>query len=445
MTKYSLSHLARLMHAVYSEDRPISGVCVDSRLIQSGDLFFALKGAQNDGHDFLAEVAAKGAAAAVVCRSFHKTIPGLPLISVDDVLKSLQQAAKSLLAERGQRIMAVTGSLGKTTTKEFLASLLAVKYRIAFSPGNSNSQIGLPLAIINHTKGNEEWLVLEMGMTGHGHLKQLIDIAPPDIALITTTALVHACYFEDLADIGRAKAELFTHPKTQIGLLDRNIVNFSELCTFGTCRKLSFAVNCPADYTIATQENGQMVVSAPDGKHTLQPLQVPGRHNIHNFLAAATAAHLVGVSWEQIDATIPALQLYERRLQHIQKHGALFVNDAYNATAVSMKAALECLPTPQAGCKKIAVLGDMVELGKFSLQCHREVGEYALNHVDVMLCYGEGCKVIGETWSAAGKPVEWHPERAGVVAALRQILREGDVVLLKGSRLKGAWKVLEEL
>lgn len=407
--------------------------------------FFALKGACADGHSFLNEAAQKGAAAAVVSKSYCGSQSKMPLIYVEDPLESLQLLAKKFLEQWHPKIVAVTGSVGKTTTKDFITVLLRSKYQVASSPGNSNSQIGLPLALLNHTIGNEEILVLEMGMTHKGHIAGLVKIAPPDIALITTVALVHACNFNSLTEIGNAKAEIFSHPKTYLGIVDRNAVNYQEICSVGICKKISFGLNNPDAHYNLQVDGSKMRVHAPDGEAMIDRLPLPGSHNHHNYLAAIAVARSLGLSWDEIRHAAPHLNLPERRLQFVEKNGAFFVNDSYNASMVSLKSALENLPSPRRGCKTIAVIGEMMELGQFSEYCHREVGDCALQYVDCMFCFGEGCMTIRDCWQAAGKPVEWHMERSGILEKLRNSINPGDVVLLKGSRSKEVWKVLEEL
>jgi UDP-N-acetylmuramoyl-tripeptide--D-alanyl-D-alanine ligase len=445
MTKYTLSQIANLLDVSCAENCPVAGVCADTRLLNKGELFFALPGGRADGHQFLAQAIAQGASAAVVSHAAQIPTLNIPLLHVDDPLKALQTLAKNLLAVNQPKIIGVTGSIGKTTTKDFITQLLKRRFHAASSPGNSNSQIGLPLAILNHTTGAEEILVLEMGMTHKGNILGLVDIAPPDVAVITTTTLVHSCNFNSLDEIGQAKAEIFSHPKTRIGILDRNIVNFDELKTVGHCNKISFALDTSSvDFTIF-EKGHNLIVKAPDGEVELPPLPVLGKHNRHNFLAAVAAVRSVGVSWDDITSSVETLQLPERRLQVVEKNGVLFINDSYNACPLSLKAALDTLPKPKSGGKSIAVIGEMLELGKFSKQGHREVAEHAFDKIDFMLCYGQECGEIQRCWKEAKKPVEWFADRNGVAALLKQIAKPGDVVLLKGSRAMGAWKVLEEI
>lgn len=448
MRKTTLREFAYLLGNVLEgdSDQLVSGIAVDSRLVEPGNVFFALPGAKADGHSYLQEVAVKGAIAAVVEKNYSGEDYGLQLIRVRHVLQSLQSLASAFVKKGHAKIVAITGSVGKTTTKEFTATLLRQKYRVAASPGNSNSQVGIPLAIVNHTAGNEDILVLEMGMTVPGNIANLIKIAPPDIAVITHVALVHAVNFNSMDEIARAKGEILTHPKTQIGILNYETENFHQLLHFGACRKLLFSVKSScADFSMRIQPDGTMLVSHANETVALGTLPVLGKHNHQNLLAAITVAKNLNMDWEEIINAIPSLKLPERRLQVVEKEGITFVNDSYNASLLSVKAALESLPVPQGNGKKIAVLGEMLELGHFSEQCHREVGEHSLNHVDSVLCLGKETHPIFECWESAKRPAQKFMERADLVKALRQSLQPGDVVLLKGSRSKELWKVLDEL
>lgn len=423
----------------------IQKFCIDSRSVKGGELFFALKGERVDGHHFLQEVSQKGALAAVVSQDYRGESFGLHLIPVQDPLHALQDLAKTVLALSGTRVVAVTGSLGKTSTKEFTKHLLSTRYRVAASPGNSNSQVGVPLAILNDSVGDEEIFVIEMGMTLPGHIARLVQIAPPEVAVITNVALVHACSFASLEEIGWAKAEIFSHPHTRLGILNYDISNFKDLCQVGSAHKISFSTIYPyADYSI---DPCQMILHANLEKSEIQlnPMPVPGKHNIHNLLAAISVARHFNISWEEINDAMPSIILPDRRLQFVNHRGILFLNDSYNAAEVSVKAALETLPQPKELGRKIAVLGSMLELGKFSDDCHHRVGEFALQHVECMYCLGEECWPIYEVWKNAGRPVQFFKDRADLVVRLKSDLKASDVVLLKGSRSKELWKILEEI
>lgn len=447
MRPLTLNQIARSLHVVIPpsdrSQRAVTGYTVDSRTVGPGQLFFALRGMRVDAHAFLDQVASAGALAAVVDRAYQGPDFGLVLIPVDDVVAALQALAREVLVQRRPIVIAITGSVGKTTTKEFARAFLASTYRTVASPGNQNSQVGLPLTILNHTDGTEEVLVLEMGMTLPGQITQLLTIAPPDIALITSVALVHAGNFPNLEAIASAKGEILTSPQTSLGILPREVCDFDRLRQLGSCRKRSYTTTeQEADYRLVASEHGLQVVTA-DQEHTIGVLPVMGQHNRHNLLAAVALARELKVSWEAIRATVPTLSLPERRLQMIKKSGITFINDSYNAPPVGVQAALASLPQPCAGGRRIAVLGPMPDLGQFSAACHQQVAEYALGTVDQMFCLGAECQPIYETWASVGRPVDWFLEPARLAEALRQTLREGDVVLIKGENVRQMWRLLE--
>lgn len=433
-----------MMGAATESTQPVSGVAVDSRLLRPGNLFFALSGEQVDGHAFIGAAAAAGAVGFVVNRTYQGNDFGLPLLYVDDVLLALQQLAKTMLMSRKAAIVAVTGSLGKTTTKGFIHTLLKNKFKTSASPGNSNSQIGLPLAVINHTFEDDEVIILEMGMTKSGHISRLIEIAPPDVAVVTTVALVHAENFDSLEKIAEAKAEIFRHSRTNLGIyhLESDIGHALSHC--GPCQKKSFSMtSLRCDVSMEVKEDALLIME--DGQiFQLSGLSVPGAHNRHNFLAAASVARHFGMSWDEIKEAQTALELPERRLEFVEREGVLFVNDSYNASEQSMKAALDSMPQPKPGGRRIAFFGGIVELGKFSEGCHRAVGKYALDKVDKLFCFGLDCVPMFEEWKVSRRHIVWAQERQELAAALFEYAKPGDVVLLKGSRAKGVWKILEE-
>lgn len=445
MRHFLLSDIATLLH--YEANLPLielKGYCCDSRLVKEGDLFFALPGEKTDGHAYIDEVEKRGAAACVVSKSYAKT-HSLPLLAVDDPLAALQKIAAHAISKSTCRIVAITGSVGKTTTKEFVKTLLSTRYKTAASPGNSNSQIGLPLSILNHTTGDEEILVLEMGMTNEGEISRLIAIAPPDVAVLTTAALVHACNFESIEHIARTKGEIFKSPKTALGIIHKDLSNFCQVCAIGSCKKISFSeVDSSADYSLIPGPEFTVHSKRENKTVVLGNFPIPGKHNRQNFLIAIAVARYFDVSWEEIKAALPLLALPERRLSIVQRGGITFINDSYNACEISVKAALENLPEPQAGGRKIAVLGSMLELGNFSERCHRQVGEHALNYVEQLFCLGAECQPICEIWNEQGKPARLFQSRQELSHALKKELKQEDVVLIKGSRSKELWKLLED-
>lgn len=441
--------LAQIAHMLSVQASPKivtpTGFCVDTCQLERGQIYVALKGARVDGHAFLEEAQKRGACAALVSQGYTGPHFGLPLISVKDPLEAFQSLARQLCQQSKTRAVAITGSIGKTTTKEFVKQLLSKQYRVAATPGNNNSQIGLPLALLNHTDGTEEILVVEMGMTHPGNIKGLMSIVTPELAVITTTALVHACNFDSLLEITRAKAEILDHLDTKQAFIHRDIEGYDEILQRGPCVKSSFSTTHPAaDYRLA-MDHERMSIIEKGIAHPVGILNLPGKHNRHNLLAAIAVARYFGVDWNAIRDTIPELQLPERRLQRVLHKGITFINDAYNAAELSVKSALESLPEPGEGGTKIAVLASMMELGKFSEDCHYRVAEHALNYVEKIYCMGLECRPIYDLWTQHGRPVELFMDRNSLVDKLRIDLKPKDVVLLKGARSKELWKVIEEL
>lgn len=451
MQSKTLGQAAQLMETVFESPLAFSKVAVDTRLLTPKALFFALPGEKTDGHLFLQEAAQKEAIAAVVKNDYQGPTFGLHLIRVPDVLAALQTLAKNELKSRKTAIVGVTGSVGKTTTKDFIVTLLKESFRVGATPGNSNSQIGMPLAILNETTGDEDILVIEMGMTHPGNITQLTQIAPPSVAVITNVSLVHAMNFDSLREIAMAKAEIFTHSSTKMGIYNLDIADCDLMRQTGKCPKMTFSATHPDAGFILSASSQEFEFKGPDGLvMNLGPLLLPGKHNHVNALAAVAVARYFEMPWEAIVRGVNKLALPERRLQMISKNGVTFVNDSYNASEVSLKAALTSLPEQASGGKKIAVIGEMLELGKFSTKCHEEVARTALRTVDHLLCMGKECAPMHELWTKSGKPVYWLDERseknrALLVQELKKLILPGDVVLLKGSRSNQLWKILEEI
>lgn len=440
----SLSEIASWINAESEGAAFVFGASVDSRLLKKGDLFFACGGVKSDGHAFLEQAAQNGASAAVVAINYRGAHFNLPLIRVPDPQKALQEIAQKYLQLVSPKVVAVTGSMGKTTTKGFLAQLLSFKYRIASTPGNYNSQLGLPLTILNCLTGQEEIAILEMGMTMKGHIRQLVQIAPPEIALITGVALAHAENFDSLESIGLAKAEILSHEKTRLGIVHRGICNYSTIKAASRCPLVSFGCEDPfADYTIRVSQSKLSLLHGGRQVAVFDPLKLPGNHNIHNFLAALIGANACGMDWESLQEAAQTLVLPAMRLQIEEREGVTYVNDAYNSLPVAVKAALDTMPAPKGGGRKIAVLSEMRELGAFSESCHRDVAVYALDKVDLMLCLGDGCAQIEAVWSASGKPVYRALALSDLAKLLQDVVQPGDVVLIKGSRSSGLSTLLE--
>lgn len=432
-----------------SDQRVIKGFAVDSRLVEPGFVFFALKGAKVDGHEYLEEIVKKGAIAAVVSSSFEKQVEGLVLLKVDDVLKDLQRLARDVLAKQNKRIVAITGSMGKTTTKEFAATLLSASFKVFKTPGNANSQIGLPLSLLNKAETDEEIIVLEMGMMAHGEISRLIQIAPPELAIITKIAPAHLEFFSNgLEGIAQAKSEILDHTKTKHAIINSQGSIYSSIVSNGSCQKTYYTLDKEStfshkDFWMEIQGESLFLCSAKE-KSPAFTLPFDAPHLRENFFGAALIARYFGMSFEDLVEPAKHLALFQKRFEKIEKNGVTFINDSYNANPESMKAALSHLPTPKKGGRVIAALGHMVELGSISIQAHEEIGSYASLHADKLLCLGEKCVPMKEGFARSGKPVAHYLDMSEMRRALFSELQEGDVVLVKASNSVGLWRLFDE-
>ena len=409
-------------------------VSVNSKNVKEGDLFFALPGENVDGHNFLSQAAEKGAAAAVVSEKYAGEDFGLELFRVEDTLLELQSLAKRVLEKRNSRVIGVTGSFGKTTTRDFITTLLAEKYVVDSSPCNYNGKIGLPLSIIN-ANPEAEILVLEMGIDSPDGLPILTNIAPPEVGVLVSADFVHAEFFKDLEEITTAKHKIFEHPKTKFGVINDDIPKINR-----GCKKASFSLQNPsADYF----GDGDFVIFEKGKQKFQDKWTIPAKYYQHNFLAAVGVARYFDLSWQEISRGFKKIKLPERRFEVIEKQGITFVNDSYNACQVSMSAALRSLPKPSSGGKTVAVLGSMAELGDVSEKCHYNIGEVALEFVDEVLCFGKECRPIYKLWKAADRVICWPRDKSELVSELKKKIQPGDVVLLKGSNSHKLWEILE--
>lgn len=431
MRNVPIKKIGQFLGVICESDAQVTGYQIDSRNIGPGELFFALKGERTDGHRYLSDVKERGAVGAVVSKEYTGPDFGLILLPVEDVVASLQGLAKSFMEECKAQIIGITGSLGKTTTKEFIATLLEGKFKVGKTHLNYNTKLTYPITLLNRT-GDEEVLVVEMGMTEPGDIGRLVQIAAPDIGVLTKVALVHGAFFSGgIADIAKGKAEIFSHPRTKKCIFDHALHEFPEVVEAIRGEKLSFSLeDRTADYFLSGEyfvdERGVRAFQFdPPYKQT---------HVLHNFLAAVSAARLMKMEWDEINRQVPKLKLPKMRFEQFEKDGIIFVNDAYNANPDSMKAALSHLPIPKEGGKRIAVLGTMVDLGPESENIHRDVGRFAQKYVDHLLTMGNEAAPIYEAFQEVKKPAEQYLHFETLADRLKELMREGDVVLVKASR-----------
>ena len=429
---WTMQTLASFFGAAEMANQPISSFRIDSRNIAPGDVFFALEGLRTDGHCHLRQVKERGGIAAIVSTQYAGDDFGLILLRTNDVRESLHKMAALTIETRRPAIAAITGSVGKTTTKEFLATLLSARFCVGKTENNFNSQLTMPLSVLN-MRGDEEVLVLEMGMSEPGEIAKLVAIAPPDVAILTKVGLAHVGSFADgIEGIAREKGQLFCHPKTKWAVFDQAFIRFPQQLARIDTKRVSFSLeNKEADYALTVPEG--FVDERGVRAHRFD-LPFFETHLLHDFLAAIAAARCFGITWEEIERQVPKLKVPKMRFESFENNGVLYINDAYNANPDSMKAALRAFSAPKESGKRIGVLGSMIGLGSFSHTSHEEIGKFAQSFVDYLLVYGEEAKALHNAFCEAKKPSEYFVDKQALAKRLKELACPGDAVLIKASR-----------
>jgi UDP-N-acetylmuramoyl-tripeptide--D-alanyl-D-alanine ligase len=427
------------------------GYSIDSRELNPGDLFIAIAGERFDGHNYLQAALEKGAVGAIVQAGKH--VPGDPLrlLQVEDTLKALQLLGAAARRLWGKPLLAVTGSAGKTTTKEILAHILSTRFRVMKSSGNLNNHIGLPLQLLK-LEAEHDLGVVEMGMNHAGEIRALGELAHHDLAVVTTVAPVHLEFFGSLAEIARAKYEIIEtlHPG---GVAVLN-ADDDYVCQFGRDFKgkvVRFGIKRSTDVSAqkiklngAEGSTFELVVGSV-GEPVTFPLV--GEHNIHNALAAAAAAMERGISPSQAAAALSSVAPPDKRGQVLNLHGATIINDSYNSNPRALQAMIDTLASMKAE-RRILVVGEMLELGPTAEALHRECGKHAAEKkIDMVIGVRGMARAVAEAACGSGTQAQFveTPEQAG--EWLARNLRPGDAVLLKASRgvkLERALEMLQE-
>jgi UDP-N-acetylmuramoyl-tripeptide--D-alanyl-D-alanine ligase len=448
--KLSLARIADFTSATGRSDgvAMAQGYSIDSRTVQSGELFFAVKGERLDGHDYVEQALGRGAIAAVVRKDQLARYPNsTALLAVDDTLIALQTLATAVRKIWGRTAIAITGSMGKTTTKEAMAHLLAIKYRVHRTKGNFNNHFGLPLGLLT-LEPEYDLAVVEMGMSHAGEIAALAHIALPNEAVITNVAPVHLESFDSIAGIARAKYELIEslpHGGTAVLNADDEYVG-----QFGRDFKgkvILFGLKPTADVRAENIEPAGYEGTRFDliGHQVRQTVMSPllGKHNVYNVLAAAAVALEHGITPSAIAAALPSLQAADKRGQVVQLGNITVLYDCYNSSPKALMAAVDTLAA-MPGRRRIVVAGEMLELGPTGEQLHRECGRHmAAKQLDFLLGVRGLAKPMVDEAKDAGMSAEFvaTPEEAG--EWLSRETRDGDVVLLKASRGVKLEKALE--
>jgi UDP-N-acetylmuramoyl-tripeptide--D-alanyl-D-alanine ligase len=425
------------------------GYSIDSRTLTAGDLFIAIAGERFDGHEYVQTALEKGAVGAIVAG--EKKVAGDPLrlLQVEDTVKALQLLGAAARRLWGKPLLAVTGSAGKTTTKEILAHILATRFRVMKSSGNLNNHIGLPLQLLK-LEAEHDLAVVEMGMNHAGEIRALGALAHHDLAVVTTVAPVHLEFFGSLKEIARAKYEIIeTLHSGGVAVLnadDEYVCQFGrdfkgKVVTFGTKRaadvsarniKLNGAEGSTFDLVVGSVE---------------EPVTFPlvGEHNIYNALAAAGAAIERGLTPSQAAVALSSIAPPDKRGQVLQIGGATIINDCYNSNPRALAAMIDTLASMKAQ-RRILIVGEMLELGPTAEALHRESGKHAAEKkIDLVIGVRGMARAVAEAACGAGTQAQFveTPEQAG--EWLAQNLRPGDAVLLKASRGVKLERALEGL
>jgi len=431
MRNVSIQKIGQALGTPCEGETQVTGYQIDSRRIGPGELFFALKGGRTDGHAHLAEAKERGAVGAVVSKGYGGPDFGLLLLPVEDVTLSLQGLASRFIEEERPYMIGISGSLGKTTAREFIATLLEGKFRVGKTELNYNTKLTYPITLLNR-RGDEEVLVVELGITEPGDMERLLQIAAPDLSVLTRVAWVHGAFFpRGLLDIAKEKGKIFSHPRTKKCIFHHGLYEYPEAIEQIHGEKVSFSMeDRSADYFLS----GEYFIDEKGVRAYRFDPPYKQAHVLHNFLAAVSVARAMKLEWDEINRQVPKLQLPKMRFEEYEKGGVIFVNDAYNANPDSMRAALSHLPEPKEGGKRIAVLGMMVDMGPESENIHREVGRFAQKYVDHLLVMGEEAAPIYEAFQEGKKPAEQHLQFETLAERLKELMRPGDVVLVKASR-----------
>jgi UDP-N-acetylmuramoyl-tripeptide--D-alanyl-D-alanine ligase len=439
----------------------IAGVSTDTRTIQAGNLFIPLMGEHYDGHQYVQAAFDQGAAAALWQRD-HVQIPsGIPVILVDDTLLALQQLAANYRKQLSVRVIGITGSNGKTSTKDMVASVMASQYRVHKTKGNLNNHIGLPQTLLQMDE-ETEIAVLEMGMSGRGEIELLSNMASPDAVIITNIGEAHLQQLGSREEIARAKFEIISGLSDGGALIYHGDEPLLHKLIDDTDRKnihiIRFGSEVENNYypnEISIHPNKTVFsVHVRRNSHTMPALVIPllGRHNVINALAAIAVAEFFGLDESSIRTGLQQMTPTGMRIELIRaRNGLTILNDAYNASPASMRAAIELLEELQGFRQKIVVLGDMLELGPQSENFHRGIGKILKpRNIDYVFTFGDLAAYIAEECQALYSPnhVLSTTDKSELMRMVSSVAHPQDVVLVKasrGKRLEDLVEVLREI
>jgi len=429
---------------------PLAAVCTDSRRCAPGALFVALPGPRHDGHDFVSDAAGRGASAALVSRNVEAAVT---LIHVEDTRKALLPLAEAWRARFPAAGVGVTGSVGKSTTVQMTAAVLRCRYPTWASEPEWNAEVGVPLTVFG-LRPEHRYVVVELAMRGLGQIARLCGVVRPQVGVVTRVGAVHTEQLGSVDHVARAKAELVAAlPPDGVAVLNGDDPRVRAMAGQTTARVVLYGTG--DDCAVRAED----VEVGPDGvrfrvrtaEGTCRAgLPVPSRQLVANALAALAVGLHAGVPLEEAVEALRDFRPPHMRLQLVRASGdVLVLDDSYNASPLSVEAALEVVRALRAGRRLVAVLGEMRELGPLHGPAHREVGRRcAAEGVDLLVVVGEGARELAQAAQESGLPrgrVVWVPDAGAAAREVGQRVRPGDLVLVKGSRAVGLERVVEEL
>src|SRR5271166_135936 len=438
----------------------VAGVSIDSRTLRAGELFIAIHGPRHDGHDHLAAAFERGAVAAMVARERAESYAAAAIrykcLVVEDTFAALKQLGRAAREAWGGKVAGVTGSVGKTTTKEILAALLGAKLRVLKSEGNFNNEYGLPLTLFR-LEPTDEAAVLEMGMSRRGELARLAEIAKPDVGVVTRVSPAHLEFFSSVDEIALAKRELIEglNGRASTAVLNADDPRVAAFGPFAPGRVLTYGIAQPAFFSAENIEDRGALGSAfdyvsPEGRVRLE-LSVPGRHAISNALAALAAASVWDIGAAEAQHVFRTLRAPSMRGELLRfSNGAALINDSYNSSPAALEAMTELLAATPNFKRRILAAGEMRELGRSSAELHRTAGQFAAQTAKIDWIIGvsgdaaeivEGAVAAG--FSRAHTKFFSAPEEAAKF--LEDFVNTGDLLLVKGSRGVKMERIVEAL
>lgn len=442
------------------EDTVVNGCAIDSRAVEPGAVFVAFAGSRTDGHRFVADALQRGARAVIVTRDDDEVRAAFAghakqetaLVLVDDPYEALEALASWRRSRLHCHVLGITGSTGKTTTKDFVRSVLATQMNVVATSGNRNNELGVPLTVME-ADPETEVLVVEMAMRAPGQIEHLCNIARPTAGLVTNVGVSHLEALGSQEAIASAKSELVRAvPAEGMVFVNGDDAWSKAMTEISSAPVMRYGLGPNVDVTardISVTENGRpsFVLVTPEGEAEVT-LPVPGRHNVYNALAAASVGRYMEVPLASIAEGLEEAHFSKWRMEtFVSASGVTVINDAYNANPTSMRAAIGALEDVPTSGKRIAVLGDMAELGSLTELAHFELGEeIARSSIDVLLSVGELGRRIADGARAAGmleERVRPCIDAAEASQVLDDLVEAGDTVLVKASRVMGLEKVVE--